>query len=310
MRHVFVINPKAGKGTFAENFSEIVKAKMESYGLPYELHVTSAPYEGIEFVRREAATGEPIRFYACGGDGTLYEVVNGAIGHQNAEVAVVPLGSGNDFIRLFGKKEELLDIGVHVHGTPTALDIIKCGDRYAINQCSMGLDAEVCAKQAHFKKASFLSGENAYTAALAYCALRKSNNVFTISIDDGEPFTMPVLFCFAGNSRWYGGGYMAGPKAIPDDGLLDFVILKKNKPLFLMVPLFGPYKRGEHLDFDITTFVRGKKIHIESPVPSAVNIDGETEYSKETTFEIIEKGMKYVVPSCSDYFERKKNGTL
>ncbi len=310
MRHVFVVNPKAGKGAFAENFSETIRAKMEGYGLPYEIHITAAPYEGIDFVRLKATSGEPIRFYACGGDGTLYEVVNGAIGHKNAEVAAIPLGSGNDFIRLFGKKEELLDIGVHVHGTPADLDIIRCGDKYAINQCSMGFDAEVCAKQSDFKKVSFLNGENAYKAALAYCFLCKGNHKFTITIDNNEPFTALFLVCFAGNSRWYGGGFMAGPKAVPDDGLLDFIMLEKTKPLPFMLPLVGKFKRGEHLDLPVTTFVRGKKIHIESAVPAAVNVDGETEYATESTFEIIEKGIRFVVPSSSDYFERKKNGTL
>jgi diacylglycerol kinase family enzyme len=70
------------------------------------------------------------------------------------------------------------------------------------------------------------------------------------------------------------------------------------------------YKRGEHLDWDITTFVRGKKLHIESKKPAAVNVDGECEYVTEATFEIIESGISFVVPKNSTYFEDRKSGKI
>ena len=88
----------------------------------------------------------------CGGDGTLSEVVNACAEKKNAEVAAIPLGSGNDFIRIFGEKEDLLDLKAHVTGTPMEFDLIKYEDQYAINQCSMGLDAEVCARQVKYKQ--------------------------------------------------------------------------------------------------------------------------------------------------------------
>ena len=197
---------------------------------------------------------------ACGGDGTLFEVVNACACKENAEVAAFPLGSGNDFIRIFGDKKDLRNVADHVNGTVMDFDLIKCGDQYAINQCSMGIDAEVCAKQAHFKKFPLLTGETAYTAALLYCFIGKMKSRFTITIDDGEPFTQDVLFCVGANSRWYGGGYMAAPKALTYDGLLDFIIVKKQGIRLKLLPLINKYKRGEHLDWDITTFKRGKKI--------------------------------------------------
>lgn len=304
MRHVFVVNPMAGKGQFSEKFISSVKETATGRGLDYSIHITSAPGEGIEYVRgeaRKAETGDTVRFYSCGGDGTLYEVVNGAASFKNCEVAAVPLGSGNDFIRLFGTKEELRDVNVHIDGTPTQLDLIKCGDRYAINQCSMGFDAEVCAKQGSFKKLKFLNGESAYTASLLYCFINKMEHEFTITVDDGEPFTTSVIFCVAGNSRWYGGGYMAAPKAMPNDGLLDFIIVKKKMSKLKLLTMINGYKNGQHLDWDVTTFVRGKKLNIKSPELAAVNIDGETEYVNESTFEIIEKGITFVLPKGTSF---------
>lgn len=312
MKHVFVVNPNAGKGK--GKALDIIKPMIEEYfsknGGEYEIHVTTAAYEGIDFVKNYPETDDITRFYACGGDGTLFEVVNGAFGKKNAQVAVIPLGSGNDFIRLFGNKETFINIGAQVNGTPLELDVIKCCDRIAINQCSMGIDAEVCAKQSSFKKIPIFNGETAYTAALFYCFIGKMKSVFNISIDDAPAFTRKVLFCYCGNSRWYGGGYMAGPKAMPDDGLLDFVVVKKSVPRIKLLPLINKYKRGEHLDWEITQFVRGRKMTIHSDKTAAVNIDGECVFVNDCTFEIVDKGITFVVPETSTYFEDVASGKI
>lgn len=311
MKHLFIINPKCGKGISYERCAETITETMTAMGIGnYEIHVTEGPRDGYEYTKKEVDKGEHIRVYACGGDGTLYEVVNACACKKNAEVAAFPLGSGNDFIRIFGDKKDLRNVADHVNGTVMDFDVIKCGDEYAINQCSMGLDAEVCAKQAYFKKFPFLSGELAYTVSLLYCFIGKMKSRFTITIDDGEPFTQNVLFCVGANSRWYGGGYKAAPTALTYDGLLDFVILEKRGVRVKLLPLISKYKKGEHLDWDITTFKRGKKINIKSEKPAAVNVDGECQYVTESTFEIIEKGIKFVVPACSDFMERVKNNNV
>ncbi len=311
MKHLFIVNPMCGKGISHERCAEGIVEAMKNAGITnYEIHVTTAPRDGYEYTKKEVDKGEPIRVYACGGDGTLYEVVNACACKKNAEVAAYPLGSGNDFIRIFGDKKSLRNVADHVNGTPMEFDLIKCGDQYAINQCSMGIDAEICAKQSSFKKLPFLSGEAAYTAALLFCFIGKMKSRFTVTIDDEEPFTSDVLFAFCGKSRWYGGGYMAGPKALTYDGLLDFVVVKKDCTRLKLLSLIKPYKNGQHLDWDRTIFKRGKKMTVRSEKLAAVNVDGETEYVKESTFEIVEKGIKFVVPACSDFLERVKNNNV
>lgn len=100
---------------------------------------------------------------------------------------------------------------------------------------------------------------------------------------------------------------MAGPLAQPDDGLLDFVIVEANMSRLKLVTLLNKYKRGEHLDWDITTFKRGKKLTIHSDTPAAVNVDGECKFVTDTSFELIEKGMNFVVPKNSKFLvEREK----
>ena len=307
MKHIFVINPAAGQGKVLDFIRPEIEEVCQKYSLNCEIHVTEKAGEGIEYVRNKAATGEEIRFYACGGDGTLYDVVNGAFGYKNVQVAVVPLGSGNDFIRLFGTKEEFLNLDDQVNGVPVEFDVIKCDDEIAINQCSMGMDAEVCAMQGKIKKLPLVTGEGAYYIGCLYAIIRKFKNRFTYSIDGGEKKTKDCLFCFCGNSRWYGGGFMAAPLALPEDGLLDFVIVESRVSRPKLLTLLNKYKRGEHLDWDITEFTRGKKLDIHSDKPAAVNVDGEIKYVTDTSFEIIEKGITYVVPAKSKFLvEREK----
>ena len=126
MKHIFVVNPLAGKkGRDAQRIIPEIDSYCKAQGLDYQIYCTKAAGDGQEFVRRIAEKGEYVRFYACGGDGTLFEVINGSFGFENVEVAVLPLGSGNDFIRLFGTKEQLANVEAQVNGTVIDLDLIK-----------------------------------------------------------------------------------------------------------------------------------------------------------------------------------------
>ncbi|MCQ2477540.1 MAG: YegS/Rv2252/BmrU family lipid kinase [Clostridia bacterium] len=307
MKHIFIVNPQAGQGKnrAMDVLKPMVEETAKKYNLDYEIYPTKEQGDGIRYVKERAATGEEIRFYACGGDGTLYDVANGAYGFDNVEVAVVPLGSGNDFVRYFGTKEDFLKLDDQIEGTVCELDLIKCGDELAINQCSMGMDAEVCAKQGTIKKYPLVTGEGAYYIGCLYAIAKKVKNRFTVTIDDGEPFTLDALFCFIGNASYYGGGFRAAPKALPDDGLLDFVIVRSVSSRLKLLKLLNPYKKGEHLDWDITKFVRGRKLTIHAETPAAVNVDGECQYVTDASFELIDKGIKFLVPKGSEFLKKK-----
>ncbi|MBR2731100.1 MAG: diacylglycerol kinase family lipid kinase [Clostridia bacterium] len=305
MKHIFVINPAAGQGKALDFIRPKIDWVCKKYDLEYEIYITEKKGDGIEYAQNRCKSGEKLRFYACGGDGTIYEIANGIFGYDNAEFAAIPLGSGNDFIRLFGTKEDFLVLEDQVNGVPVQLDVIKCGNEIAVNQCSMGMDAEVCAMQGKIKKLPLVTGEGAYYIGCLYALASKFKNRFTIQIDDQEPFTRDCLFCVAGNSRWYGGGFMAAPLAQPDDGLLDFIIVESKLTRVKLTSLLNKYKRGEHLDWDITDFRRGKKLVIHSDKPAAVNVDGETKYVTDTSFELVEKGITFVVPAKSAFLKER-----
>ena len=161
MKHIFIINPKSGKGRKAKNFALAAEKYLKTHNLDGYVYRTTGPRDGMRHVEEVAKKGEPVRFYSCGGDGCLYEVVNGCYKYPNCEIANIPLGSGNDFNRLFGRNTNIDD---HVNGVPVKLDLIETANgEVSINECAMGVDSEVCAKQADFKKLPFVSGELAYT---------------------------------------------------------------------------------------------------------------------------------------------------
>ena len=311
MKSYFIVNPKAGKGKALEIIlPEIEKYKQSNYGFEYEIYVTKSEGDATAYVKSVCEKGEEARFYACGGDGTLYEVANGAFGFKNAAVGSIPLGSGNDYIRLYGTTENFLDIKGQIEGTDFVVDVIKCGDKIAMNQCSMGFDAEICNMQKQFKKVKFMSGETSYFASLLYCFIKKIKHEFTVSIDGGKPFTEKVLFCVIANSRWYGGGFMPAPFAMPNDGQIDVVIEKKTVNRLKLLGLINLYKAGKIIGDDMTIFKRAKKVHVKTKEPATVNIDGECETVTEAEFELIPGGMRFIVPNTTSFFEDVKSGKI
>ncbi len=314
MKHIFIINPVSGQGKSAESIMPDIERYAANHDdFDYDVHVTKCERDALEYVKSLCEgnkNGEKLRFYACGGDGTLFEVANGAFGYDNVSVGSIPMGSGNDYIRLYGASEVFREVRAQIEGTEISVDVIKCGDKIAMNQCSMGFDAETCNMQGTFKKMKGMNGETSYVVALLYCFIKKMQNVFTIKIDDDKPFTSTVLFCVAANSRWYGGGFMPAPFAMPDDGEIDVVILKKLMSRVKLLGMINKYKEGKLINHPMTYFKRAKKVHITSEKPATVNIDGECEIVTEADFEIVPGGMKFIIPTTSTFIEDKESGKL
>ena len=124
MYHLFIINPRAGKKRGTKQLEESI----QSLGLPGELVHTKQAGDARRIARTMAELGEEIRIYACGGDGTLNEVVNGAAGFDNVAITNVPIGTGNDFLKIFGKdyKARFLDLKALSEGPQAAMDLIDC----------------------------------------------------------------------------------------------------------------------------------------------------------------------------------------
>ncbi|MDR3224877.1 MAG: hypothetical protein LBT52_01110 [Clostridiales Family XIII bacterium] len=127
MKHIFLLNPVAGKGQASTDVLPGIISAVKAKGVEYEIHRTVNVGDARRYVnnRCEDSGGAPVRFYAVGGDGTMNEVLNGLYGYGNAELAVVPAGTGNDLLRTFGVKEDFLDIERQIDGRAGKIDAIR-----------------------------------------------------------------------------------------------------------------------------------------------------------------------------------------
>ena len=110
MKYVFIVNPIAGKGNKQDGFVTAVDDYFAQNGGEYEVYYTSDKGDAMAYSNALAKTGEELRIYACGGEGTAFEVLNGVYGYKNVSLGVVPCGSANDFISYFSDKELFMDV--------------------------------------------------------------------------------------------------------------------------------------------------------------------------------------------------------
>lgn len=312
MKHIFIVNPVSGKNNTIDFVGDLIVPACEKAGVDYEIYTTKEAGDGIRYVDEYAGgTNETCRFYAVGGDGTLYEVVNGAFGHANAQVAVIPKGSGNDWIRLFGDLDLFRDVEGQLEGTPIAMDCIKIGDEIAINQCSLGFDAETCSGQARMKKVPGAIGHTTYQLAAVYCMFMKTWFDFDVHVDSRK-MKGPFIQVVAANSRWYGSGIKVAPYAMPDDHELDFVIFRRvaSWPFMIKPMLYNWQIKGDHPKFSWVEYYRGSRMTVECPKPAQINVDGECHEVTDVTIELVKDGLTFVVPRDSTFFEDVRTGKL
>lgn len=308
MRHVFIINPAAGKGKSALKLVPEIEEYFTEHPAEYVIYVTKAPMDATNYVRSVVQKGEPVRFYTCGGDGTLMEVLNGVFGYENAQIACIPCGSANDYTRCFGHAEDFLNVEKQVNGVPHVVDAIDCNGRLSLNLCSMGMDADVGDKMNYFKNYPLVTGPMAYDLAVLYMFFHHIGRHLHVELETEDGMVEQegdYLFTLASNGQYYGGGYHGAPQAVLNDGLLDFVFIDTIRRI--AVPSFiTKYKAGKHLEMDIVHAFRGRRMRVTSPEPVTVCVDGECFSANEVTFELRPQAVQFVVPAGVPFpFEEK-----
>ncbi len=296
VKHLFIINPMAGKYDRSHEVADKAEALMAGRGLDWEIKVTRSPGHGIELAREAAESGRPVRLYACGGDGTLNEVAGGAAGYPNAAVTHYPTGSGNDFIKIFGPDAPMFyDLHELLEGEEAALDLIDCNGRLAINICSVGFDARIGMGMADFKRYPFISGKMAYKLSLLKNFVEGIHRPYKISVD-GEQFEGEFTLMAACNGRYYGGSFNPAPHAQPDDGLLDFLIVKAVSRL-TVASVVDKYAAGGSADLpEYITLRRGRAMTVECDRMSMINIDGERLDADKLSFVLSAKKVNFFFP--------------
>ena len=300
MTHLFIINPAAGSRDRTKQYSEAIHRICGERGLSYRIEVSAAPGECTRLAREAAQTGEAYRIYACGGDGTLNEVVAGAAGCDNVAVTVFSGGSGNDFVKLFSEPKAFFDLERLLDADETAFDLIDCNGDLSLNICSVGLDARIGTDVANYKRIPLLSGFRAYAVSTLINLFRGISQHYVVEVA-GETVDAEQTMICACNGRFYGGGFNPVPEADPCDGLLDILLVNKVS-LLQVAQVIGKYKNGRYKELsNLVRHFRTDRLLVRCDKPNAIQIDGESRVSDVMDVRISDKKLRFFFPKGLTY---------
>ena len=301
LKHLFIVNPLAGKKRVLDDFCEEIHELFRDRD--YDIVLTEYEGHAEELTRAAAESGQSVRVYACGGDGTLNEVVCGAAGYDNVAVTNVPRGTGNDFLKIFGSdyRAAFSDLKALADGPQTAFDLIDCNGRVGINIVCAGVDARVASDVHKYKRLPLVGGIGAYILALVENVLFKDICRPTTVHVEGETLTGETALVCVCSGRYYGGGFMPVGEAMPDDGVLDILVVGKVN-LLTFARLVGKYAKGQYRKFpQYIRHFHGQEVRIASSQEIVTVVDGEVMRADEFCVRLSEKKINFFYPSTVDY---------
>ena len=295
MKHLFIVNPAAGSRNQTESYRKKIAEVCEGRDLEYSIEVSGAPGQCRKIANRAAESGEAYRIYACGGDGTLNEIVSGVAGYENVAVTMFAGGSGNDFARMFSQPEAFRDLNRLLDAEEAHFDLIRCNEDYCLNICSVGLDARIGTDVANYKRIPLLSGFRAYATSAVVNVIKGISERYVVELEGeriDDEFTM-VCVC---NGRYYGGGFNPVPEADPADGKLEVLLVKKVSRL-KAAAVVGKYKDGKYKE--LPTLIRHfstDRVKIICGKPTPINLDGELRVSDTMDIRLAQEKVRFFYP--------------
>ncbi|HYK53907.1 MAG TPA: YegS/Rv2252/BmrU family lipid kinase [Candidatus Eremiobacteraceae bacterium] len=246
-------------------------------------------------IRDVVSTGTRPKVIGVGGDGTLSIALNALADPSAVTMAVVPVGSGNDFAAALGVATVDKAIDAIERGTSRLVDFGVVNGRRFANCVGIGLDAEIGALSARMRRRGFPPGPSYYAAALVGLfmvkqvgiALRSADK--TIRREDGVMVTI-------GNGPEYGGGFKGAPGALLDDGLLDVNVFSDVQGLFRRLALMQRIRAGLHVGQSNVDTFRTATLEIDVDREVAMHVDGEIASVRHASIAIVPNGMRAIAP--------------
>lgn len=316
MRAIFIVNPEAGKGKGIEKLTANIRETAARLNMQADVYMTTAPGDAERFAdeigRTTAGTGEDVRLIACGGDGTLNEVLNGAIGYDNLVVGVVPIGTGNDFCRNFPEDGDFLDMEAQLKGKIIKCDAImysgmlagKEQTRYCANMFNIGFDCNVVDLTAKLKTYPLIAGSFAYLLGVAITIIKKKGANLRVEIDGKVVEDGQLLLTTVSNGGYCGGGVHSSPYASVTDGIMDVNVIY-NVSRIKFIKKFPYYAKGTHMELpgiDKILYAGTCKKAKITPLDGTMRLctDGEIVDAGEIEFEIVPGAFNLLVPAVTE----------
>ena len=300
---VFVVNPASANGSTRRRWPEIAHRAAE-LGLAGESLLSERPGHAMELAHRATEDGAQL-VVAVGGDGTVNEVANGllAVDGPHPELAVIPRGTGTDFVRHFRIPTDLDGaLRVAASGQGRQIDAGRIAYRswsgedasaYFVNSASAGMSGAVAQRANSSSKA--LGGKASFLYATLAVFLRWHASEMEVEVD-AERRSGLMYDAIVANCRYLGGGMAMTPDAQPDDGLLDVLLIGDITRRDLALTLPKVY-RGTHLPHPKAEALRGSRVVVRSKTPLPVELDGEQPGTTPAEFGVLPGALRLRVPA-------------
>jgi diacylglycerol kinase family enzyme len=332
-KHLFVINPRSflKAKDISRVIAEITRCFQEFQEAPklssneedmldlptyyspeslYAIHISRFPRDSIIIIRKYISlVGEetPVRIYAIGGDGIVFGCLNGIMGLPNTELAIIPYGTGTDFVMSFGGKEvipEMRNIKAQIQAPTIPVDVIDYGNFYALNSCVVGFEA-MALRWCYPILNTFWKIRRRFPVVTSII-MRIAGIVkifdkkvlrqrYQIQMDDKTIEGSMGVINIA-NSPGYPINISVIPEAMPDDGLLDIVVYRKSSSRKMKtVKLMSYYLKGQHSKFpESYIYRRVRYVSIKSDRPFGITLDGEVFFDTSATIRVVPKAVQIV----------------
>ncbi|MGH3135723.1 MAG: diacylglycerol/lipid kinase family protein [Gaiellaceae bacterium] len=302
-RTVFLVNPASAGGSTGRRWPEIAH-RAAALGLAGDALISEEQGQ-LASLAADAVRDGATRLVVVGGDGSVNEVVNGVAEQDGFEVAVIPRGTGWDFVRTFGIPRDVdaaveialngvvreIDLGVVTFRTWAGAD----ARAYFANVASAGISGAIAQRANEASKA--LGGKISYYWATLAVFARWQTGEMRVSVDD-EIRGGRMIDVVVANGRYLGGGMMMCPEAEPDDGLFDALVIGDVTKRDLLFVLPKTY-RGRHLPHPRLESLRGRVITVDADEPLPIEIDGEQPGTTPARFEVVPRALRLRVPAPS-----------
>lgn len=301
---VFLVNPAAANGSTGRRWPEIAR---QAAGAGLEGDALISERRGhLGHLARQAAEGGADLLVVVGGDGALNEVANGIAGlTAPPSVALIPRGTGGDFVRTFGIPRDVAAAArVALGGETARIDLGRVtfrawdgseGSGVFANVASAGMSGAIAQRANDTSKALGAKVSYLWATFAVFAGWAAVETTLTV---DGETRTGRMFDVVVANGRYFGGGMKMAPAALPDDGLLDVVTIGDVTKRDLVLTMPKIY-RGTHLPHPKAEALRGRVVTMETEVPVPVELDGEQPGTTPARFEVLPGALMLRVPTVS-----------
>ncbi len=308
MKYCFIINPASGKSATKEGLAEKIQEAADVRGIEATVLTTSQAGDTQRFMLEFALNNalEEIRFYVCGGDGTLCEAVNGIMSlprRDGVHLGIIPVGTGNDFVRNFGDKDNFLNMEAQLDAEPLEIDLLRCNDLYCINMINIGFDCQVVVKTAKIKRHKLIPSKLAYIFGLVLTLIKKPGVQMKLSCGSAAAEDKKLLLTTFANGGFCGGGFHSNPNSSLCDGKIDALFVN-NISRTKFIGIVNRYKSGTHLTGEFDAILHAKKAELYKLIfdkPTEISVDGEIITVNSADIHCLPRAISVLLPRGCTY---------